>query len=181
MTTITLPPVTPAFRDAVHALGCQIGWRNVAKMIAYGPTVATVATPNSNGHKRNGTRKAYTLAYYDAKGLHFSTYERCKVKGEWRTGWELACEQAHELERTRFERPIPYPFTPARRMEVQALDQSDIRLALYRPKKCCGSSMGIMESWVQGEAEAIYQCAINPKHTEPAVRVKRAAKPRREA
>ena len=44
--TITLPPVTPAFRDAVRELAMQIGWRNVAKSIAYGPVRG-----NGNGHK----------------------------------------------------------------------------------------------------------------------------------
>jgi hypothetical protein len=59
MTTITLPPVTPAFRDAVRELAMQVGWRNVAKRIAYGPvkseTVAAFA-PSGNGHKPKRTR-----------------------------------------------------------------------------------------------------------------------------
>jgi len=57
--TITLPPVTPAFRDAVRELAMQIGWRNTCKAIAYGPVkseaVAAFA-PNGNGHKPKRTR-----------------------------------------------------------------------------------------------------------------------------
>lgn len=37
MTTLTLPPVTPAFARAVRELAHQVGWRNVARRIAYGP------------------------------------------------------------------------------------------------------------------------------------------------
>ena len=175
--TITLPPVTPAFRDAVRELAYQVGWRNAAKAIAYGPVLAeTVAAStcigsNGNGHKRNGSRKDVTLAFYDTDGLHFATYWRQKLQGEWRSAWELACERAHELERTRFERPIPYPFTPARRTEDRVLDQTNERLALYPKKECCGSPMGIMECWdtkADESVRATYQCAVDAAHREEA-------------
>jgi hypothetical protein len=56
MTTATLPPVTPAFRDAVRALAQEIGYRNVCKRIIYG-SVLDVQTPrNRNGHKPNTQR-----------------------------------------------------------------------------------------------------------------------------
>jgi len=50
------------------------------------------------------------------------------------------------------------------------LDDTDKRLALYVPKKCCGVPMGIMESWDMHGKQAVYQCAVNGKHTQPAIR-----------
>ena len=174
--TVTLPPVTPSFQAAVRALGCQLGWKNVAKMIAYGPTVESTrgleATP-----RRNGRNKEYTLAWYDERGrLEIETYHGDRQG----TAWGHACERAHELDASRFQRPIPAPFTPARLLGEHPLDQTDARLALYESQECCGQRMGIMESWVHGEVrqyggspkvsiDAVYQCAVNPKHTKPAI------------
>jgi len=67
----TLPPVTPAFRDAVRQLAREVGWRNTAKAIAYGPVAETVAA-SKNGHKGNGhesdeDREARMLAAQERK------------------------------------------------------------------------------------------------------------------
>jgi hypothetical protein len=66
MTTTTLPPVTAAFRDAVRELAMQIGWRNVAKSIAYGPVLAETVAASKNGHKGNGQRMAAPWQAADA-------------------------------------------------------------------------------------------------------------------
>ena len=56
-TALRLPPVTPAFQAAVRELAMQVGWRNVAKRIAYGPTQnEPVAPSNGNGRKPNEDR-----------------------------------------------------------------------------------------------------------------------------
>jgi hypothetical protein len=67
MTTTTLPPVTPAFRDAVRELAMQIGWRNVAKRIAYGPT-ETVVPSNGNGRKSKRLAPARFKDNHDLPG-----------------------------------------------------------------------------------------------------------------
>jgi hypothetical protein len=65
--TLSLPPVTPDFQRIVRALGCELGWKNVAKMIAFGPTAPmhpavqtehyeppkATRTRNTFGHKDN--------------------------------------------------------------------------------------------------------------------------------
>jgi hypothetical protein len=66
MTTTTLPPVTAAFRDAVRELAMQIGWRNVAKSIAYGPVLAETVAASKNGHKGNGQRMVAPWQVADA-------------------------------------------------------------------------------------------------------------------
>jgi len=184
--TITLPPVTPAFRDAVRTLGCQLGWKRVARMIAYGPvTVAhpaceseSVARFNGNGHKRNG-RKPFTVAWYEKGQIRFATFYANKDG----SAFHHALTLVRENEATRYQRAIPYPFTPARPATVRALDATDARLALYPPRECCGTPMGIMESWGimtaveyqktkngydETPVKAMYQCAVNAAHREEA-------------
>lgn len=164
MTTqaLTLPPVTPEFQRIVCALGCQLGWRNVAKAIAYGPVLHAV-TSGVTAERKTRTRKDYMLAYWDASGRFHEDFYQPERGRDGRTAWELAYEQAHELDATRYQRPIPAPFTPARRMIDRPLDESDIRLHLYKPQTCCGQPMGVIESW-QNDVSPIYQCAVNAKH-----------------
>ncbi len=164
--TLTLPPVTPEFQRIVRTLGCEIGWKNVARRIAFGPTLHAVTQGITPKAKRNG-HKDYMLAWYDARGLHLDTYQPERGT-DGKNAWELACERAHELDATRYQRPIPAPFTPARRMIAKALDKTDIRLALYRGATCCGQPMGVIESW-QNDVLPMYQCAVNAKHTKLAV------------
>ena len=58
--TITLPPVTPAFQQAVRELAMQVGYRNACKRIIYGPTQnEPVAPSNGNGHKPTRTRNQW--------------------------------------------------------------------------------------------------------------------------
>ena len=67
--------------------------------------------------------------------------------------------------------PAKWPFcSSARRQpsERRLLDQSASRLSLYKRETCCGERMGIMESF--DAKSAVYQCAVNPKHTKAATR-----------
>ena len=55
--TISLPPVTPAFQQAVRELAMQVGYRNACKRIIYGPTQnEPVAPSNGNGRKPDEDR-----------------------------------------------------------------------------------------------------------------------------
>jgi hypothetical protein len=152
--TITLPPVTPAFRDAVRELAMQIGWRNTCKAIAYGPVkseaVAAFA-PNGNGHKRNGHSKV-------KRSLWWTAYPN-----------EYEMQQRIEYDRNRWSYNVrlPIPFGWARPAETRFVDKTNDRLTLYAKEKCCGSQMGIMECWgddPNSPIRAIYQCAVNPLH-----------------
>jgi len=71
---------------------------------------------------------------------------------------------------------VEHPYNPAlwpfcssmAKGRAYAVDQTDATLAKYEAKECCGAPMGIMESWDE-TVEAVYQCAVNPKHTKPAL------------
>lgn len=39
----------------------------------------------------------------------------------------------------------------------------------YLPRECCGARMGVMESFDGGKA--VYQCAVNPEHHQPARKI----------
>jgi hypothetical protein len=190
--TITLPPVTPAFRDAVRELAMQVGWRNVAKRIAYGPVldIQAPASPNGNGHKRNGSKKLVVLSWWEKGQLEQSWYYPPTKWEDYLNMLGIVAERRREIETTRFYREIPWPFTPARPTADKVLDQTDARMALYPVRECCGSPMGIMESWgkmsvleMQGSdsgyqdtpVRAIYQCAVNAAHKEEAYAMSGAA------
>jgi len=172
MTTQALPPVTPDFQRMFRAVALAIGYKNAAKQVAYGPTAAAApqvvyATPKA---RRNGRHKEYTLVWWDVDGRRWTREYRADREA---TAWGHACALAQSLDATRFERAIPCPFTPARRQGGIGLNKTDVRLALYEPKECCGQPMGLMETWSgfgsgSNKVEAIYQCAVNAKHTKPA-------------
>jgi hypothetical protein len=159
--TVSLPPVTPAFARAVRELAMQIGWRNVAKSIAYGPTQnETVApyTPARNGNEHKATprrkgRKLWWLAYP--------------------AEYEMAARVEYDHKRHSYNCKLSTPFRWAQGCERRALDKTSERLSLYSKRECCGSPMGIMESWPVegGHGEpllAVYQCAVNAAHRQPA-------------
>jgi hypothetical protein len=159
----------------------QIGWRNVAKRIAYGPTLPasgqalteTVVPSNGNGRKRNG-HKPFTVAWYDKGQLRYGIFYGDKDASAFSKAWPLV----HENDTTRFQREIPWPFTPARPAERRFLDATNERLALYPVRECCGSPMGVMERWDQVTDQVIrglYQCAVNPAHHEEAYAISGAA------
>jgi hypothetical protein len=160
----------------VRQLAREVGWRNTAKMIAYGPVLARgdeavvgyTAARNGNGHKRNAFKKALFLSWWENGKLKEARYDPPR---KWEDAVALrlhVAERARELDATRFQRDIPWLFAWARPRAATVLDKTDVRLAHYYPAECCGSPMGIMESWTEG-AKAIYQCAVNPKHRRDAV------------
>ena len=61
MTTqaLTLPPVTPEFQRIVRALGCELGWKRVARMIAYGPTTQQRRTERAEAVNLKREAEAY--------------------------------------------------------------------------------------------------------------------------
>jgi len=71
---------------------------------------------------------------------------------------------------------VEHPYNPAKwpfcssmaKGKGYAVDITDATLAKYEAKECCGATMGIMESWDK-TVSAVYQCAVNPKHTKPAM------------
>jgi hypothetical protein len=150
--TITLPPVTPAFQQAVRELAMQVGWRNVAKRIAYGPTQnEPVAPSNGNGHRHNGHKRA-------SRKLWWTVYP---------AEYEMARRIKYDSERWLHNDRLTQPFKWALPAETRFVDKTSERLALYPKEKCCGSIMGIMECWGDSPnipIRAVYQCAVNPVH-----------------
>jgi hypothetical protein len=159
MTTITLPPVTPAFRDAVRELAMQVGWRNVSKRIAYGPvkseTVAAFA-PSGNGHKRNGYSKVKRSLWWTAYPNEYEMQRRIE----------------YDRERWSYNLNLPEWFRWAWPTVQKSADETEGRLALYDKRECCGSPMGVIESWERDNTgqplKARYQCAVNAAHRQTA-------------
>ena len=77
--TITLPPVTPAFQQAVRELAMQVGWRNVAKRIAYGPVRNQPQTPELRALREQERREAEMYLAEDNPVLNYCGYRKVKV------------------------------------------------------------------------------------------------------
>lgn len=175
--TATLPPISPSLQTAIRAYGLANGWKNAARALAYGP-VTQLQAMTASKPRRNGHKKVRWIGWWENGRLQLVDYHATK-------GWDAlgyANERAHEIDRTRFEREIPAPFTPARPTTERLLDESDVRLTAYEPAECCGQRMGIMERWdsmsttngsdngyLDTAVTAICQCAENAKHQHPAV------------
>jgi len=161
MTTDTLPSITRDLQLAIRAYGLMHGWKNAAKALAFGPTYEA----HGNGHKSNG-RKANGRTRGRKLPLACIWFENGRLRQEeYPKGTEdLWLKQAHELDATRFTREAPAPFAPARPTTATMLDETDTRLAQYERRECCGSPMGIMESWWGNEVTAVYQCAVDRRH-----------------
>ena len=146
MTTesVILPPVTPAFADAVYRLAMQVGWRNCAKRIAFGATVEGPAVVSGNGHKRNGHGKwgrngVITLAWWEKGHLRYGSYY---IKGkDGPKALEYAYQRMREVE-ANSEAPWPWR---AKRGVARPIDESDKRLNFYIPERCCEEPMGLCE------------------------------------
>lgn len=171
MAATTLPPISPTLQAAIRQYGLANGWKNAARRLAYGPTVETAAATvakRRNGHRR-GRKLALACIWFEDGRLHVEEYPKGTE--------DLWLERAHELDATRFSREAPQPFGAARPETATILDETDIRLAQYAPRECCGSPMGIMEAWtcegrdgeeLQHTVTAVYQCAVNRKHQQEA-------------
>jgi hypothetical protein len=164
MTTQTLPPISPGLQAAIRAYGLANGWKNAARALAYGPVYHATTEGVTPKARRNGHKRCFTLAWWQDGRINEDTYTASKEA----TAWGLARERAHEIDGSRFEREIPYPFTPPRPRSGKALDETDVRLAQYEERHCCGQRMGVIERWDVTGAKGLYQCAENPKHQQPA-------------
>lgn len=141
--------VSPEFPGLLKEYGRELGLRKLARELrgSAGTLAIAPVKPRRNGHRRR-------------KKLWWT--EDPGPEGRRR-------QMEYDAKRHTFN--VPWPFTWARREYKAVLDESAERLALYEPRECCGESMGVMESWIDGDGgpvRAVYQCAVSPKHQEPA-------------
>jgi hypothetical protein len=155
-----------AWRRVTMALGYRTVGKAVASVKPNGAKPAVTVLPTRcpdcerkahrriNGGRTHRLNKTESREYADRLWL---SYIDCRYKG--RDGF-IAHREAMGDFRWRSYLRAPDSF--------RAVDTTSARLQLYKAKKCCGEPMGIMESW--GGTTAVYQCAVNAKHTEPAIR-----------
>jgi len=165
------PLMTDDFLRVWRRVTLALGYRTVGKAVAtlkpngVKPTVAAVlptrcpdcerkAHRRINGGHTHRLNKAESREYADRIWL---SYIDCRYKG--RDGFIAHREAMSDFRWRSYLR---------KRDELRSLDKSAVnRLSLYKAKTCCGERMGIMESW--DGSTAVYQCAVNVKHTEPAI------------
>jgi len=153
-------------------------WRRVTLALGYRTVGKAVATVKPNGAKptaHTATLPTYCPTCAKKAARRYTTPHHRWTKTETREhvnamwcgyvervyggsdGYIAACEARGDFRwRSYLRKPS----------EMRVHDMTSGRLGAYSPKKCCGEPMGIMESW--DGTTAVYQCAVNAKHTEPA-------------
>ncbi|MFQ5878773.1 MAG: hypothetical protein ACE5IZ_01160 [Dehalococcoidia bacterium] len=62
-TVVTLPPISPQLQTAIRQLGLRIGWKNVARRLAFGPTTETAKRERT---EREQERRLYAQERQEA-------------------------------------------------------------------------------------------------------------------
>src|SRR3990170_3842954 len=83
---VTLPPVSAGFQQAVRELGRQIGWRNVGKLIAFGPVRGQhkVPTPEETAEREYAAQERNEAMLYLSHDNPVLDYCNYRQVSRWR-------------------------------------------------------------------------------------------------
>jgi len=161
-----LPHLSPELVKLWRGLTKQVGFRNLGKAMCYLKPEAKVveAVIIDEGRPRRASQPRPRNSW-DYRPMTMA--RALKMPPTVYTAAVVAAIRQWHAEHP--YNPALWPFCGSMAKGASyAVDMTDAKLAKYEAKECCGAPMGIMESW-DGTISAVYQCAVNPKHTKPAL------------